>query len=200
VKRGCHALAIDEHRHDFTPTFWTGDIPPGATIQQVWFAGAHSDVGGGYNTRTLADIPLIWMARQAEAAGLSLDWSCLPDRTMLNPTAPSHDSSSGLFALDRYHPTIRDVGMRNCPVKLNESLYSALDEKGQPTKTINEGIHRSVLTRYAGSAQICSDDVSGKCSLGPGSCAAWTNPRDGQLSFLNSQVLPSELRCFARWS
>jgi hypothetical protein len=167
VKRAFHALAIDEHRHDFTPTFWTGDAPPGGTIQQVWFAGAHSDVGGGYNTRSLADIPLVWMAKQAEAAGLSLDWSCLPDRTMLDPTAPSHDSSAGLFALDRYHPTIRNVGMKSCPVKLNESLYSALDEKGQPTKTINEGIHRSVLTRCAGSAQLCSDDANGKCSLGP---------------------------------
>ncbi len=55
---------------EHAPTFWTGDTPQGATIQQVWFAGAHSDVGGGYNTRTLSDIPLVWMAKQVEAAGL----------------------------------------------------------------------------------------------------------------------------------
>ena len=35
VKRGVQALAIDEHRHDFIPTFWTGPIPAGVTIQQV---------------------------------------------------------------------------------------------------------------------------------------------------------------------
>src|SRR5579872_2340830 len=58
VEHGCHALAVDERRHDFVPTFWTGPAPAGVKIEQVWFAGAHSDVGGGYVTRTLADIPL----------------------------------------------------------------------------------------------------------------------------------------------
>ena len=165
VKRAVQALAIDEHRHDFIPTFWTGDVPPGVTIQQVWFAGAHSDVGGGYKTRSLADIPLVWMARQAEAAGLALAWKCLPDPSMLDPTAPAHDLSSGLFALDRYHPTLREVGMKQCAVKLNESLYEALDENGKPVSTINENVHRSVLSRYASSAQVCSDDNKGTWSL-----------------------------------
>jgi uncharacterized protein (DUF2235 family) len=165
VKCAAHALAIDEHRRDFTPTFWTGSLPAGCTIQQVWFAGAHSDVGGGYRTRSLANIPLQWMAKQAEAAGLAIDWKCLPETSALDPTAPSHDSSSGLFRLDRYHPTIREIGMKKCPVKFNESLYQALDENGNSTPTINEAVHRSVLTRYAGQAQLCSDDDSGACSI-----------------------------------
>jgi hypothetical protein len=57
--------------------------------------------------------------------------------------------------------------MRKCSVKLNESLYEALDENGEPVATINESIHCSVLSRYATSAQICWDDVSGTCSLAP---------------------------------
>ncbi len=129
--RGVQALAIDEHRRDFTPTFWTGAVPPNVSIEQVWFAGAHADVGGGYKTRRLADIPLVWMAKQAEAAGLTFDWTCLPDPTALDVTVPAHDSSSGLFALDRYHPTLREIGMKKCAVKLNESLYEALDENGK---------------------------------------------------------------------
>jgi uncharacterized protein (DUF2235 family) len=165
VKRGVHALAIDEHRHDFTPTFWTGAVPTGISIQQVWFAGAHSDVGGGYRTRSLADIPLTWMARQAEAAGLALDWKCLPDSSLLDPGSPSHDSSAGLFALDRYHPTIREIGMKKAAVKFNESLYEALDENGQPVSTINECVHRSVLSRYTGNAQVCTDDDKGSCNI-----------------------------------
>jgi uncharacterized protein (DUF2235 family) len=167
VKHALQALAIDEHRHDFTPTFWTGSIPTGVTIQQVWFAGAHSDVGGGYQTRRLADIPLVWMAKQAEAAGLALDWKCLPDPAILDPGSPSHDSSSGLFALDRYHPTLREIGMKKCAVRFNESLYEALDENGNPTPTINESVHQSVLSRYAQPAQLCSDDGTGACSLVP---------------------------------
>ena len=50
------ALAIDEHRRDFTPTFWTGALPQGVSIEQVWFAGAHADIGGGYKTRNLAKL------------------------------------------------------------------------------------------------------------------------------------------------
>ena len=71
------------------------------------------------------------MAKQAEAAGLSLDWTCLPNPSALDAGAPAHDSSSGLFALDRYHPTLREIGMKKCTVKLNE----ALDEAGKPVAT-----------------------------------------------------------------
>src|SRR3712207_1342321 len=81
VKVGRHALAIDEHRDEFEPTLWTGDVPLGGDIAQVWFAGAHSDVGGGYQDRRLADIPLLWMAEEARKAGLQLDPEMLPPRS-----------------------------------------------------------------------------------------------------------------------
>jgi uncharacterized protein (DUF2235 family) len=165
MKRGFHALAIDEHRHDFTPTFWTGTLPQGAAIEQVWFVGAHSDVGGGYTRRSLADTPLVWMAKQAESAGLALDWKCLPDPTRLDPKAVYHDSSSGLFAIDRYRPTLREIGMTKCPVAVNESLYTPIDESGKPVATINEKIHRSATSRYGNPSQLCSNDDKGTCSL-----------------------------------
>ena len=57
--------------------------------------------------------------------------------------------------------------MKKCAVKFNESLYEALDENGKPVSTINECIHRSVLLRYASSAQMCSDDDKGTCTLSP---------------------------------
>ena len=89
VKHGCHALAVDEHRNEFVPTLWTGTPASDAQIiEQVWFAGAHSDVGGGYVTRKLADIPLVWMAKKAEMDGLVLDWTCLPDPAQLDSHAP----------------------------------------------------------------------------------------------------------------
>ena len=43
---GIHAIAVDEQRADFTPTLWDAD----PRIIQVLFPGAHSDVGGGYDT------------------------------------------------------------------------------------------------------------------------------------------------------
>lgn len=69
-----HAVAIDEKREDFTPTLW--DVKEAVDMKQVWFAGVHSDVGGGTGSkdgRLLSDIPLAWMAAEARACGLALE-------------------------------------------------------------------------------------------------------------------------------
>jgi uncharacterized protein (DUF2235 family) len=91
VKYAYQALALDEHRPDFAPTVWTRNpytLKPGETltskkpeqieIEQRWFIGSHSDVGGG-NERDgagrrpdpLPDLPLAWLQRKAVAAGLA---------------------------------------------------------------------------------------------------------------------------------
>jgi hypothetical protein len=72
-----------------------------------------------------------------------------------------------LFALDRYHPTLREIGMKKCVVEFNEGLYEALDETNKPVATIDESVHRSVIAPYAAPDQICSDDLNGTCSLAP---------------------------------
>ncbi len=66
VAQGFHALAIDEHRADFTPTPWNAR----SGIEQVWFAGAHADVGGGYEESGLSDFGLAWMVDRLGTAGL----------------------------------------------------------------------------------------------------------------------------------
>ena len=79
VLRARHALAIDETRLKFAPTFW--EAPEGEAdaptedprVKQVWFEGAHSDVGGGYRDTGLSDTSLLWMAREAHDAGLVFD-------------------------------------------------------------------------------------------------------------------------------
>lgn len=55
--------------------------------------------------------------------------------------------------------------MKKCAVKLNESLCEAMDENGKPVSTINEEIYKSVISRYAANAQVCSGDDKGTCSL-----------------------------------
>jgi hypothetical protein len=39
-------------------------------VQQVWFPGVHSDVGGGYQEAQLSDITPSWMMHKAEECGL----------------------------------------------------------------------------------------------------------------------------------
>ena len=160
MRSGCHALAIDEQRSEFVPTLWTGVCPEGTTIEQVWFAGVHSDVGGGYRTRELADIPLVWMARKAEAAGLCLDWDCLPAPALLRPGAPMHDSSTGAFFKDKLTPTLRRVCERDVHVSFYERLYAPLQD-GVVARTLDEKVHCSVLSRYGSDADFCSDDQKG---------------------------------------
>ncbi len=84
VKIACQCVAIDEHRAQFPATLWTSTPAAGQTLQQVWFSGCHSDVGGGTpmggpvdgGTR-LCDITLGWMIAQAKAAGLTFDPAAL---------------------------------------------------------------------------------------------------------------------------
>lgn len=80
VEHAYHALAIDERRGNFKPTLWTPSASPPKgfvqTLEQRWFAGAHSNVGGGYPDYGLSDIALKWMMEKAEGAGLCFapDW------------------------------------------------------------------------------------------------------------------------------
>lgn len=73
-----HALAVDERRSLFSPTLWEKSDGVKADpnhhqhkqMEQRWFAGVHSNVGGGYDDCGLSNIALDWMIRKAEGAGL----------------------------------------------------------------------------------------------------------------------------------
>ena len=93
VRHGFHALAHDETRAAFAPVLWdTTEDDAQHRVEQVWFRGAHGDVGGqlgGFEAaRPLANLPLVWMLEKAETCGLAL-----PDgsrsRFPADPEAPS---------------------------------------------------------------------------------------------------------------
>jgi len=101
VKYACHAIAIDEQRRLFQPTLWEqgpAGAANGQVIEQRWFAGVHSNVGGGYQDTGLSDIALWWMAARAESRGLDLDnvW-----RARLAPSifGELRDSRTGIYKL-----------------------------------------------------------------------------------------------------
>jgi uncharacterized protein (DUF2235 family) len=75
VDHAYHALAIDERRAAFFPTLWDPGSPrlAGQSLLQVWFAGVHANVGGGYPDTGLSDLALEWLAHHAMAHGLDLD-------------------------------------------------------------------------------------------------------------------------------
>ncbi len=69
-----HAISLDERRALYAPNQWTSKGTHGQDVRQVWFPGAHADVGGGHASDEsdpgLATIPLAWMVSHAEAAGV----------------------------------------------------------------------------------------------------------------------------------
>jgi uncharacterized protein (DUF2235 family) len=107
ILNACHALAIDERRKPFAPTLWKR--PPGwnGNLEQAWFAGVHSNVGGGYKPDGLANEALHWVVSKAVALGLDVD------REYLSFFAPHydsvlHDSMSVKYRL--FGPLLRAIG------------------------------------------------------------------------------------------
>lgn len=140
VKFAYHALAIDERRGPFRPTLWDYKPKDGQTIEQMWFCGVHSDVGGGYEDAGLSDIALEWMLAKARGADLRLDDAAIAARPLSpNPMmAPAHDSRKGVYLATAAFE--RPVGLPS-PNSKNAGP-NGLD----PTQSI----HPSVLQRWDG--------------------------------------------------
>ena len=66
VRSVYHALAIDEWRYEFNPTRFN----PSPKVTEAWFPGCHTDIGGGYKERAIANESLWWMVFGAQDAGL----------------------------------------------------------------------------------------------------------------------------------
>jgi len=121
IRHGFHALALHETRNAFAPVLW--DCPPGweGNVEQVWFRGAHGDVGGQvgdmHQARPLANIPLVWMLDRAEAVGLPLPMGWR-GRFATDATAPmvgTMKSWGKYFLVRRKRRPLRDPSERLHP-------------------------------------------------------------------------------------
>ena len=123
VVHGFHALAIDERRNDFPPFLWDEHrVRTNQTIEQVWFAGVHADVGGGYGERGLSNIALRWMLGKAVACGMRLEEDRLADRVG-NPHDKLHQSFAGFWIF-------RGDEVREIPTgaKIHKSVFERRDD------------------------------------------------------------------------
>ncbi|MDB4875579.1 MAG: hypothetical protein JWM41_2025 [Gemmatimonadetes bacterium] len=124
IQNACQALAIDERRKPFAPSVW--DRPSGWTgkLQQAWFAGVHSDVGGSESPDGLANQALHWMVEQAEAIGLAFDTKYLSYfRPCFNGTL--HDSMSTMYRV--MGPITRAIGAHGSDEAPHQS---SIDRRG----------------------------------------------------------------------
>ncbi|MFB2668768.1 DUF2235 domain-containing protein [Shewanella xiamenensis] len=130
VRVARHALAIDEHRSDFEPTIW--QLRDNMDMQQVWFAGAHSDIGGSYQPdkdgSLLSDNALAWMIAEAERFNLSLE-PHLTASLHPNPLATLHDSRRSFYRIKQ--PYLRPLDPNVVPVLLHHSVKVRWDQDPQ---------------------------------------------------------------------
>lgn len=140
------ALALDEARQTFSPLIWNERASAhSANVKQVWFAGVHADLGGGYPDDALANQALNWMIEECKHAALRQPFEAVfnPLREQqIQDTArfdgPLHDSRRGLAALYRFKP-------RNIHSLCNQSAEQTLDEVEVRTRAVV--VHRSAIAR-----------------------------------------------------
>ncbi len=111
VDKGCHAISIDDERRTFHPMMWDergSDESNTGHVEQVWFTGVHSNVGGGYPKQGISLVTLDWMMQRAEEMGLKFVRSERDRyRHLQNVHDKLYDSRNGLAVYYRYRP--RDI-------------------------------------------------------------------------------------------
>ena len=107
-----HAMALDERRQTFEPTRLTEDGEP-SKVEEIWFRGVHSDIGGGNENVGRSDIALTWMFQKASGAGVEVQSSAIEQaRLQSDPDAPISENLDPIKNPrrverdgDKYHPT-----------------------------------------------------------------------------------------------
>ena len=138
-----HALAIDEKRKSFKPTLWSQsknahkrEIPQ--VMEQRWFAGVHSNIGGGYPDARLNDITLNWIIEKAAAVGLAIDNAYC--ETHVHPSIDGKLYNSSVFPFNLFGPVYRIISSKeNYCATIDASVIKkwALNEKYRPKNLVH---------------------------------------------------------------
>lgn len=191
---GLHALSIDEFRGPFRPTLWTlpegRALPAGQHVEQVWFAGSHADVGGGYRETALSDIGLTWMIERAEAkCGLAFDRKLVREMTRPDPLGPQHSAAgTGIFRISALLPYIRLVRQATGAVPRARRLLLGDWRTGRLPAgevSVNESLHESVIERFGKRVVELTGGHARVITYGPANLAASFEPGEQTSGPLN---------------
>lgn len=131
VRHAYHAVAIDEKRRSFTPTLWQrSELSDGQVVEQRWFAGVHSNVGGGYKQKGLSDITLRWMLDKLRASlpDIRLDEDYITREVQPDYKDTLRESRSWAYFVSRVLPAVRDTrSVDVCNQVVDESVFQRMD-------------------------------------------------------------------------
>jgi uncharacterized protein (DUF2235 family) len=126
-----HALGLDEKRKPFEPTLWDqqDNAPATQVLEQMWFAGTHGNVGGGWSEVGLSDLALLWLVTKARACGLNIDLNVLDRKLAPNQEGALQNSMTWYYSPlgdgTRYLPAQR---LRRDP-KPGQNKYMRTNER-----------------------------------------------------------------------
>lgn len=194
VKTFRHAMSIDERRRMFRLNRWTEGqkyhpdrFDPSSAIdqdiRQVWFAGVHCDVGGGYleTESGPSKFPLLWMIDQAAACGLRVDPSMVDHLVWGMPrprsthyyappsvTDPLHDSMNAAWEILEWLPKqekYREWPQRHC-------VLGWYLPRGEPRPIPEDAIvHQSVVDRMTANSSYQPINLPKLYTVEPGPAA-----------------------------
>jgi len=130
VDKACHALAIDDERRSFHPEMWDESKEEKKDrIEQVWFSGAHSNVGGGYPKQGMSLVALDWLMAKAELQDLRFVERVRDSyREQHNINDKLYDSRSGPAVYYRYEVRHIDriCAKNNLSVDIHSSTFDRI--------------------------------------------------------------------------
>jgi len=139
VRNARHALAIDERRLDFRPEIWIGPADPKQKIEQRWFAGVHSNVGGGYVHDGLANITFHWILKGATDLKLDVDENYVKFFREFH-RGTQYESQTRKYRVFEFVRGRRGKGVREItghPVSANLTLHpSVVDRMREPAEAL----------------------------------------------------------------
>jgi len=141
VANAYHAIAIDDERTTFHPKIWREFTDTErdekrvfqrpVNIEQVWFPGVHSNVGGGYPRAGMSYVTLDWMMERAEHHGLRFHEESRDEvRDASNAHGKLYDSRDGVAVYYRVAPRFIDEMSAKYiegPVKIHRSAIDRLE-------------------------------------------------------------------------
>jgi uncharacterized protein (DUF2235 family) len=149
VLRGFHAMALDERRRDFPVTRWVAR----QNVEEVWFSGCHSDVGGGYppGETGLSDLALAWVMARLQAQGVAFapNLAVKPDLTHYaqnfhtpwdSPPFDIDPQPRVPIATDTFDPTVRRRWEECAPYRTDwaaDSVVAKIMQNSNPVSAMN---------------------------------------------------------------
>lgn len=183
------AFSIDDERRTFFPIPWEEMIPAKKAdaeagdeastagdkkvrdprVKQVWFAGTHSNVGGGYADDRLAHVPLCWMIGEAAEQGLNFKKEVVADYwDYASEAGRIYDSRSGFNVLYRYHPRPVNLLMGdNVKPLVDASVITRMAKGADDYAPVSLLEHIDVLTPLGARIAFSGEPASAAVPIGP---------------------------------